>query len=334
MTYFFADIARTGRSSTTSPTRSAMRAGSCHLLPLVERGVYDVHGKVAAPRVKVGADVLPWWPCAGVLSARGTGRRAGDRRPAEVAAWPARGGPPQSRRPLFASAQAGQQITYCFLDDDPVDTAERLRPVLEKRWTSGAVEPLFAAPFHTSCRTRGIACARESGKVTMRIGLMIGSDKERSRAERLAGLVADVKAADERRVRLDVDPADPRLPRRDDRDRGHRPGDRAHRDRYGGRPDPDPSSHPDGAAGADHAVGVRRPVRARPGPVAPLDRQDQLGLPYERPAHSYGTTSRCSTRRSRARARSTSRTTNFVCTARWTWPMQSPCRSSSPRSRP
>ena len=30
----------------------------------------------------------------------------------------------------------------------------------------------------------------------MRIGLMIGSDKERSRAERLAGLVDDVQAAD------------------------------------------------------------------------------------------------------------------------------------------
>ena len=43
----------------------------------------------------------------------------------------------------------GLQITYCFLDDDPVDTARRLAPVLEKRWSSGEVRPLFAAPFHT-----------------------------------------------------------------------------------------------------------------------------------------------------------------------------------------
>ncbi len=36
------------------------------LLPPVERGVYDVQSKSAAPRVKVGADVLPWWPVKGV----------------------------------------------------------------------------------------------------------------------------------------------------------------------------------------------------------------------------------------------------------------------------
>ena len=48
----------------------------------------------------------------------------------------------------LASAQPGQSVTYCFLDDDPVATAERLRPVLEDRWTQAAVEPLLAAPFY------------------------------------------------------------------------------------------------------------------------------------------------------------------------------------------
>jgi hypothetical protein len=47
----------------------------------------------------------------------------------------------------LASARAGQDITYCFLDDDPVATAERLRPVLWARWQEPDVEPLFAAPF-------------------------------------------------------------------------------------------------------------------------------------------------------------------------------------------
>jgi hypothetical protein len=39
-------------------------------------------------------------------------------------------------------------LTYVFLDDDPVATAERLRPLLTARWEHGVVEPLFAAPFY------------------------------------------------------------------------------------------------------------------------------------------------------------------------------------------
>jgi hypothetical protein len=44
---------------------------------------------------------------------------------------------------------AGVQVTYCFLDGDPVETAERLRLPLERRWASGEIVPLLAAPFHT-----------------------------------------------------------------------------------------------------------------------------------------------------------------------------------------
>jgi hypothetical protein len=47
----------------------------------------------------------------------------------------------------LASAQPDQSITYCFLDDDPIATAERMRPVLTDRWADSGVEPLFAAPF-------------------------------------------------------------------------------------------------------------------------------------------------------------------------------------------
>jgi hypothetical protein len=43
---------------------------------------------------------------------------------------------------------ASRPCSYCFLDDDPVATAARLRPVLEKRWTAKDIDPLFAAPFH------------------------------------------------------------------------------------------------------------------------------------------------------------------------------------------
>ena len=48
----------------------------------------------------------------------------------------------------LASAPPGQLLTYCFLDDDPVATAERLAPVLANRWEQAGVEPLLAAPFH------------------------------------------------------------------------------------------------------------------------------------------------------------------------------------------
>jgi hypothetical protein len=40
------------------------------------------------------------------------------------------------------------QITYCFLDDDPVATARRLPDALEKRWADTGVVPLLAAPFY------------------------------------------------------------------------------------------------------------------------------------------------------------------------------------------
>ena len=67
-----------------------------YLLPLVERGVYRLAGTVAAPRIKVGADVLPWWPARGVyllverVEQNDAPRRTSPRSPA----WPARGGVP------------------------------------------------------------------------------------------------------------------------------------------------------------------------------------------------------------------------------------------------
>ena len=105
----------------------------------------------------------------------------------------------------------------------------------------------------------------------MRIGLMVGSDKERSRADRLAGLLADGQAAEAAGFRVVLDSAGARLPRCDDGGRAARPGHRAHRDRNGGRPHPDPPSDDHGAAGTDHPGRVRRPVHARHRPVAPLD---------------------------------------------------------------
>jgi hypothetical protein len=98
-------------------------------------------------RGKVGADVLPWWPVGGLyllLEATASAPTGLTDVDGVAGVWSA---VPLSVR--LASAPAGQTISYCFLDDDPVLTAERLRPALEKRWGDTSIEPLFAAPYHT-----------------------------------------------------------------------------------------------------------------------------------------------------------------------------------------
>jgi hypothetical protein len=146
MTYFFSDPNRMdGFLALAKALIGADR--KLPLLPPVERGVYNVEYKVAAPRIKIGADVLPWWPILGVYLLLERGAAPADRLvdvDGVAGVWSAASLAVDAK---LASAQAGQSITYCFLDDDPVATAERLRPVLEKRWSDG-VEPLLAAPFY------------------------------------------------------------------------------------------------------------------------------------------------------------------------------------------
>ena len=83
MTYFFSDPS--GMDGFLALAKALIGGKrKLPLLPPVERGVYDVKSKSAAPRVKVGADVLPWWPVKGVylLLERGdaTGRCVARRR--------------------------------------------------------------------------------------------------------------------------------------------------------------------------------------------------------------------------------------------------------------
>ncbi|KUI01693.1 hypothetical protein [Mycobacterium sp. IS-3022] len=147
MTYFFTDPG--GMEPFLALSKALGDAGrKLPLLPPVERGVYEVGQKAAAPRVKVGADVLPWWPVRGVyLVLESTASAPTDLVDVDGVAgvWSATSLSVDER---LASAQAGQVISYCFLDDDPVVTAERLRPVLVKRWSNAGYEPIFAAPFH------------------------------------------------------------------------------------------------------------------------------------------------------------------------------------------
>jgi hypothetical protein len=121
------------------------------LLPPVERGVYRFAGIAAVPRVKVGADVLPWWPSTGVelLLERGAVEPGALLDVDGVAgAWWAPTATDVPER--YTAAVAGDQLTYLFLDDDPVAVGERLQPVLEQRWADTAAVGLLAAPFHVA----------------------------------------------------------------------------------------------------------------------------------------------------------------------------------------
>ena len=147
MTYFFTDPG--GLDAFTDLAAALRGAGRMlPLLPPVERGVYEVQRKVAAPRVKIGSDVLPWFPLRGafLLVERGT-TPSTDLVDVEGIAgvWSASA---LNVDASLASTQPGQWITYCFLDDDPVATAQRLQPVLQAGWSESGTEPLLAAPFH------------------------------------------------------------------------------------------------------------------------------------------------------------------------------------------
>ncbi len=146
MTYFFTDEAGLQRFNELS-TALGDAGRKLPLLPPVERGVYEVRTKAAAPRVKAGSDVLPWVPVRGayLLLERGSAPVAPLIDVDGVAGvW---SGLSHRVDANLASAQANQSITYCFLDDDPIAVAERLRPVLAARWAGPDIEPLFAAPF-------------------------------------------------------------------------------------------------------------------------------------------------------------------------------------------
>jgi hypothetical protein len=148
MTYFFSDTAGLGAFLKLSAALG--NAGrKLPLLPPVERGVYAVQSKRSVPRVKIGADVLPWWPAVGVYLLLEIGAAPPPARLTDVegvgGVWSVAS---QSVDASLANAQPGQLLTYCFLDDDPVATAERLRPVLMTRWEQADIRPLLAAPFH------------------------------------------------------------------------------------------------------------------------------------------------------------------------------------------
>ena len=145
MTYFFHDIG--GLKAFYDLAVALTDAGRVpYLLPAVERGAYSVDKRSAATRIKVGADILPWWPITGVylMVENGTASTAKlTDVPGVAGVWKA-----HAVATDISDAEEGQQITYCFLDGDPVETAKLLQPVMQARWESNGITPRLAAPYY------------------------------------------------------------------------------------------------------------------------------------------------------------------------------------------
>ena len=148
MTYFFADAGSLGPFAALG---AALHAGGRMplRLPSVEVAVFDVAGRVAAPRARAGADVIPWRPARGAYLLVEEGGGAAPRDLVAVAgvagAWWYTGtlGPAP-----FSTDHCDLRLTVCYLDDDPVAVAARLRQALDRRWRADRGRPLLAAPFH------------------------------------------------------------------------------------------------------------------------------------------------------------------------------------------
>lgn len=145
MTYFFTGVEGLGEFTDLS---DALRdAGRCpFILKPVTRGVFAVNNRTAAPHAKAGADVLPWRPVTGAYVLVERGELPADDLitvPGVAGIWSA-----HAEASAFSTLAQGHQISYLFLDDDPIATAERLKPVLEKRWQDTGTAALLAAPFY------------------------------------------------------------------------------------------------------------------------------------------------------------------------------------------
>ena len=116
-------------------------------LPSVGYMTGDFAGKIAAPRAVAGADVIPWRPALGVYVLIEEGQADPSSLidvPGVAGAWWYHG----SLAPdPFTTDARGRQITYLYLDADPIATAAKLGEAVKQRWSSGAVQGLLAAPF-------------------------------------------------------------------------------------------------------------------------------------------------------------------------------------------
>jgi hypothetical protein len=148
MTYLFAD--ESGIPGFFALGQALHQGGRMPLrLPSVGHVTGTFAGKLAADRAVAGADVIPWRPALGVylLVEEGLSSPADLLDAPHVAGlWWYEGA--VTPEPLVGDWR-GRQITYCYLDGDPLAAAHGLRERIERRWASGAIRGLLAAPFFT-----------------------------------------------------------------------------------------------------------------------------------------------------------------------------------------
>jgi hypothetical protein len=116
-------------------------------LPSIGYMTADLAGKAAAARAVAGADVIPWRPAIGVYLIVEQGHASPEAlidAPGVAGVWWWNGA--LTPQPYGGDAR-GRQITYCYLDADPVAAAAPLGDQMQRRWASGAVKGLLAAPF-------------------------------------------------------------------------------------------------------------------------------------------------------------------------------------------
>lgn len=117
-------------------------------LPFVAHLTADLAGRIAAPRAVAGVEVIPFRPALGVylIIEQGHAPAANLADIPGVAGvwWYHTGKAPEPYTEDFT----GLQVTYCYLDADPVSVAAQLDAVVKARWESGDVQGLLAAPFY------------------------------------------------------------------------------------------------------------------------------------------------------------------------------------------
>ena len=147
MTYQFADS--TPMSAFTELGAALDRGGRMpHRLPSLGYLTGDITGRIAAPRSVAGADVIPWRPALGVYVIVEQGSASPEALidvPGVAGIWWFNGSVEGSG---MGAGSVGKQITYCYLDADPVACAGALGERMTARWASGAVTGLLAAPFY------------------------------------------------------------------------------------------------------------------------------------------------------------------------------------------
>jgi hypothetical protein len=148
--YLFAEPVGPGLDHFFALGGALHRAGRMPIaLPRVQVGGWRLDGAQAAHRALVGAAVLPWRPARGAYLLVERSTDAAAHLDALVAvdgvagAWRWVGASPHER----LEGTEGLTLTVCYLDDDPVEVAATLAPVLADRWAGGGVVPLLAAPF-------------------------------------------------------------------------------------------------------------------------------------------------------------------------------------------